>query len=434
MIMENQSISTNEDPRVNIKVNGNLNLKGTDELHVVAKTQSKDNLTLEEATENEVSINCKSDCHVRVPRNASLHCKQIDGNTSVKGVYGESLIDKINGNLDMRATGTTTIGKVNGNLTTKNIQGDLIVGTVNGNFTARDVNGSVTVNKTVDGNLILNDVDGEISASAGGRVTLRLDPTPGKKYRLEADGNITCRLPEDASVSINISKASKIKFSLPGVEESPLSPEAPYSLVIGDGDSTMDLKAGGSVSLTGTGPDWDVMGDIDFDVGDEFDDYAEAITMQVNEQLEAQMQLMEQQLEAQMANLEINLKAAKLTEEDTRRIEEQTRRASERAAHQAEEKMRRAQVKLERKIAATQRKAERKARAAARRAERRKHAKQAKSYTWTTPPHPPTPPPPPDIDPVSEEERLMILRMLEQKKINPEEAEQLLAAIEGNGG
>jgi len=37
-------------------------------------------------------------------------------------------------------------------------------------------------------------------------------------------------------------------------------------------------------------------------------------------------------------------------------------------------------------------------------------------------------------DPVSEEERLMILRMLEQKKISIAEAEQLLSALESREG
>ena len=45
------------------------------------------------------------------------------------------------------------------------------------------------------------------------------------------------------------------------------------------------------------------------------------------------------------------------------------------------------------------------------------------------PPTPPTPPAPP-APPVSEEERMMILRMLEQKKISLEEADRLLAALE----
>jgi hypothetical protein len=66
------------------------------------------------------------------------------------------------------------------------------------------------------------------------------------------------------------------------------------------------------------------------------------------------------------------------------------------------------------------------------------------------PGHPPSPPPPPSarrfvwplseseqsdspVDTISDEERLLILKMLEEKKISAEEADQLLAALEGRG-
>ena len=37
----------------------------------------------------------------------------------------------------------------------------------------------------------------------------------------------------------------------------------------------------------------------------------------------------------------------------------------------------------------------------------------------------------PKVDPVSDEERMTILRMLAEKKITSEEAEKLLSALEG---
>ena len=43
----------------------------------------------------------------------------------------------------------------------------------------------------------------------------------------------------------------------------------------------------------------------------------------------------------------------------------------------------------------------------------------------------PVAPPPPPSEPVSDEERLSILKMLQEKKISREEAEKLLAALEG---
>jgi hypothetical protein len=94
-------------------------------------------------------------------------------------------------------------------------------------------------------------------------------------------------------------------------------------------------------------------------------------------------------------------------------------------AHEASRRHSRAQEK----IARTQERLARKMEAASRRAEQRGRVPpgRARAYPW-----PPQPPNPPEArEPVSDEERLMILRMLEQKKISLEEAENLLAALEG---
>jgi hypothetical protein len=75
---------------------------------------------------------------------------------------------------------------------------------------------------------------------------------------------------------------------------------------------------------------------------------------------------------------------------------------------------------MQRKLEAAQRRAERRARAAERAARDRRRR-----------PEPPDTVPTPKQEPVSDEERMMILQMLEQGKVTPEEAEQLLAALEG---
>jgi hypothetical protein len=74
--------------------------------------------------------------------------------------------------------------------------------------------------------------------------------------------------------------------------------------------------------------------------------------------------------------------------------------------------------------AAAQRKMEYKARA-------HEHAHRHSQRGWNIQIPSPSSPSTPPSDPVSEDERLMILRMLEQKKISMEEAEILLSALEG---
>jgi hypothetical protein len=105
-----------------------------------------------------------------------------------------------------------------------------------------------------------------------------------------------------------------------------------------------------------------------------------------------------------------------------------------------QEKMRRAQEKLDRKIAEAQHRAEQRAREAERRArvherhagdkEHREH--RGWHFDWPSPPATPAASAQPS-DPISDDERMVILRMLEQKKITPEQAEQLLSALEGQG-
>ena len=83
----------------------------------------------------------------------------------------------------------------------------------------------------------------------------------------------------------------------------------------------------------------------------------------------------------------------------------------------------------ETKIAAATRRAEDQARAAERRAER-----QAGFRHGTGPIIPPVPPRPPQPKPPAgptDEERMQVLRMLEEGKISVEQAEKLLAAMGG---
>ena len=88
--------------------------------------------------------------------------------------------------------------------------------------------------------------------------------------------------------------------------------------------------------------------------------------------------------------------------------------------------MLRAQEKMEAKLEAARRRAELKSQAALRRTQAAN--RRGRVFDWM--PQPPQPP----KEVVTDEERLLILRMLEQKKISLSEAEELLSALEGRNG
>jgi hypothetical protein len=281
----------------------------------------------------------------------------------------------------------------------------------------------------VAGNLDLRDIEGEIRANAHGNARVRLSILAGADFQINAEGNVQCRIPEDASLRLNLSSRGQlIKIRLP-IESKTYQGQS-YELTVGSGEAKMSISAGGMIFLSGQAGGWTDADERDFDFGEEFsgisEEFNQQIAQQVEAQIEAQMEAITRQLNEQMANLSTTIGKAGLSEEQTERIIQRARESSERATARAQERMRRAQEKLERKLEAARRRTELKAQAAARRSQSR--SKRSWNFEW------PSPPPAPAKEPISDEERLMILRMLEQKKITLEEAEQLLAALEGRGG
>jgi hypothetical protein len=419
--MEKQYVTTSAAPNILLDISGDLSLKGQDSFEVVAKSDSPDNLVLE-AQDDRVSIRCSDDCSVRVPRAAIVQVTAVQGDAVIKALEGDLTITVINGDLELRNVGTTTIGKVNGDLEAKNVEGDLNIDSIQGDISVRGVQGDFAVTSRVAGNLNLSDVGGDAIASADGNIKLRLDPTPRHRYEFTCQGNLFCRLSAEASAELSVPKASQVMVELPGIHGS-APVQAPYALTLAEGDAQITLSASGNVVLDTFTPDWD-MEDFDINIDSEVNGMADAFSQQITQQVESQVRMIEDQLNTQLSSLTMRLNAAKISEEQARRIEERAREASERAAARAQDRIRHAQERMEHKLAAAQRKIEFKAQAHERAS---RHGHQNWSFTIPTPPTPATPP----GEPVSEDERLMILRMLEQKKISMDQAEELLSALEG---
>lgn len=417
--MSEQKISTGTSPEVVIEeVHGNLQIKGWDRPEVKVQADPH-NLQMQEQDEV-VSIHCASDCMIRLPMAASLHVNQAYANVHLRLLEDTLHIEAVHGSLYLRNVAETNISKIYGELSARQVNGDLSVGQVSGNATIRDIQGKCTFEEIL-GNLDLRNVEGDIQAEVSGNTRLRLDTLGGSQYHIKAGGNVHMRLPEDADLQLKLhSDAEYILAKLPEGKE--LYRQADQELVLGNGAATMQVSAGGSIYLSVRETGWpeDDEPPVGFEAFESLpDDFGEQIARQVEAQIEAQMGA----LSEQMANLEERIGRSGLSQEDVERLMQRARERSERASTRAQEKVRQAQERLERKLEAQQRRQE-------------KGTQSGEFWGMRYGRHgvhinfPPKPPKPPS-DSVSEEERLTILRMLEQKKISLEEAEQLLNALEG---
>jgi len=420
--MEKMIFETGPKPKVIVTSQSNLTLKGTDDLEVVVKIPDPEAVEIQQDGEI-FTIKASDVCTIRVPRDANVEIETSNSDTMVKALDGDLSIKNVAGNLELRSVSQTHLVMVNGNLQARNVMGDLTIERVEGNAVLRDVQGDCKITD-LKGNLQISELDGGLEAQANGNIGLSLDPSPGKEYNLTAHGNITYSLSEDASVEISIERAGHVALHIPGYEET-RNIQAPYQLMLGDGDAEMKLNADGNVVLSSHMPHVEIP-DINVDLEGEFEGMAEAFDHHINQQIQAQLEMIEQQIQSQVANMTLRMGAAGMTPEQMERVQQRAREAGERAAARAQEKVQRAQERLERRMSSVQQRMEQKTRQAQAHAQHRPH------HTWNMRfPTPPEPPSPPEQAPVSEEERLVILRMLEQKKISLEEAEKLLSALEG---
>lgn len=423
MKMGQKSISSSLTPKVHIQTSqGNLQVKGWDRLEVLLRASNIEQNLLD-VQDDGVQIKCHGDCVIRLPHKAVIHVETIQGNARFKLLEGQLNIEEVSGSLDLRNIESAIINTIAGNLLAKQVSEDLLVERVHGNAIARDVQGQCTL-RQVGGNLDLRDAEEDIEASAGGNARIRLSLLGGQSYRIRAGGNLHCLVPDDSSLRTDLtSTARRIQIKLNG-EKSTLAEEK-HSLTIGDGAAAMVLEAKGAILFACQEAGWTDTDEIQDELDEAFAEFSEEFGQKVADQIELQIEAQMDILNEQLFKLEALIGSSDMPPEEAERAMRRAREASERANVRAQDKMRRAQEKLERKLQAAQRKAELKMRATERRKQTPKRP--TWSFEWSTPPTP-------SAEAPSDEERLIILHMLEEKKITIDEAEELLSALEGKQG
>lgn len=422
--MAQKTIATTLAPSVNIQaVQGSLQVKGWDRSEVLLRT--RDESAVLERQDDRILIRCLGDCEVRLPRDASVIATKIHGNARFMLLEGELRIDQVLGSLAMRDIDLAQVGNIHGNLVVKQASGDLRVGQVLGSALARDVQGDCSLQR-IAGNLDLRDTEGDIDVSVQGNARVRLCLLAGKQYRIQANGDLQCVVPEDASLRVNFrSQGRRIQVQLPDGKTT-LAEEI-YSLNLGNGEAEMALIAGGTLLFVSREADWTEMENVQDELNEAFAEFSEELGQQISGEMEAQIETQMELLNEHLAKLETLVSTSGMSQVEADRVMRRAREARERANARAQERIRRAREKMERKLEAAQRKSEMKMKAAERRSS--PQPRQSWKFEWPAPPAPPAGPEAPES--VSDEERLMILQMLEQKKISIAEAEQLLAALEG---
>jgi hypothetical protein len=432
-----QNIDLEGNPVVEIvNVGGDLRLTGWDQPQFTAETDDEDSLHLDRDGDR-LMLRAGADCTIHLPRGSQVSVRTVAGDARANSLEQKLALGNVGGDLRLRQIASADVGVVGGDLIAKQVAGDLQVGHVGGDLEAREVAGAFK-SGNVGGDLYLLNVGGAVQATAGGDAILSINFAPEREYSVLAGGDLKCRLGPDASARLSLIAGGDISIDLKAAQVEGSSNRK--TVTLGAGAAAVNLRAGGDLNLIGLSFDADAMDDFGERFGEDFgvmaDEFASQIESQIETQIESQMADFEKQMADRLAGLNFGASGV-----DAGKIAATARRAAERVQRagrkQVDEARRQAEKDAEhaRRIADS---AQRRAEAISHKAHEA-HGRRGWPFKFETPrpPAPPRPPSPqrpmspaPQADAISDEERMVILRMVEQGKITVADAEKLLAALE----
>ena len=444
---------------------GHMVLVGEDRTDILLRARDghKEDLQVEETATGPV-VSARTGCEIRVPLSVLVSVRQVTGNMKAKGVpelnaeqvrgnlrlqavaraslaevygnlrtdeadslrvlgtvYGDAYlksvlavdIQNVRGNMQVKASDQVRVSRTGGSLQAREIRGALDVDRVGGNATLRGIGGMLSLDQ-VAGNLVVKDLSGGAKVGRiGGNLVWNGTLGAGCTYHFGADGNATLRLSEGAGAHVTLKAKGNLHTStLTAVQHDGNT----VSGTLGDGGSEIVVEAKGNILLGGG------QGGIGADLGEEISRQVEEGLQAID--LEAIGRQVGEEMEAAMSRLRV-----KLEDVDWDRVGRQ----AEQAVEMAMDRMERDMDRMVGKAAQHQEKVERKAEREARRRERQERRGRG---GWQEEPAATAQDPPakaayeatePESD--LDDERLSILRMVEQGQINPEEAEMLLDAL-----
>ncbi|HLF25552.1 MAG TPA: hypothetical protein VJG32_04400 [Anaerolineae bacterium] len=414
--MSEQRFNTSPTPHITVeRCGGDLSIDAAATPEVLVAFSDPGEVRREGET---LRVSAPHDCEIACPPGSSITLEQVGGDLRINDLTGPLAIQAVGGDVAIRGAGVTVLQSVSADLSARGVAGNLNIENVGSDVEVRDVSGNLRLGnvggdlevRRVEGDLSISHVGGDASVRdvkgnltlehVGGDASIETDLSAGQTYRISASGDLTLRVPPGASARFSLRAGGEIKDRV-GLAERTGNAHAAQG-TLGNGAAPVDLSAGGDLALLPTRDEFEF--NFEVKIG-EFEREMETKMRDLNEHIAKMAAQGASELEARLRRLDI---------EGLTRQAEQARQHGVRAAERARQQ------------------AERAAERARRRVERGGKSHGIKFKVDLTPPGAPSKSSRPhSTASATDAERMLILKMLEERKISADEASRLLEALGG---
>ncbi|MCB2202445.1 hypothetical protein KQH56_00410 [bacterium] len=149
-----------KDPVVHLKAYGGLKVSGVDQVEVQCEIEAPQLATLVEE-DGHVYLTANAACSVSVPKESRIEIEKGMGSVSISDINNEIRIEKAFGNLVLLNIADAKVEKVGGNFSVKNATGAVSAEKVGGNLVGENI-GNFNCEK-VGGNCVLKEMHGDLT-------------------------------------------------------------------------------------------------------------------------------------------------------------------------------------------------------------------------------------------------------------------------------
>jgi hypothetical protein len=393
-----------ESTRITIKTHGDLFLAGGDQTRLDAWVKNSRTLIVQTTPEG-MHLTSLDDCRLVLPAGAQVLVEMVGGDAHIKDLRAELDLRHVGGDLELQQCHNVTIGQVGGDCMLEKVTGILKIERIGGDLDALDVQ-EVALFGSVGGDVCLLGITTGLKLSAGGDARLILGPILKEPVFLNAGGDISLFVAAGLNAMANLASGGRdIRIRLGGQRERVEKPA--FQVKLGEGGVAVNVTAAGDILLTDE--KWE-----DDDFREHFKDLNESWQDMEEDFAEDEDEDEDEEEEGRGMNFSFDFDSKDFEDKVNRRVQEAMSHAQERIQH--------AMRKMEQKMSSM----DGLGLVINLSGSASKAAGVGVSVSKEEPVSAPRP-----AGGISEEERLLVLKMLQEKKITAEEADKLLESLQG---
>lgn len=243
--MKQVSMPIKTDSQVNIIVSDDLSLSGKNQLLMTALVKESDSLKFSE-DQGKVEIRATSDLSLQLPALQPVTVEKAGGDAHVSGLIQRVIIGKVGGDLALVDLAGASVEMVGGDISLQRTTGAVEIARVGGDLVGSAVES--VLSSAVGGDIYLRDVKGSLNLVAGGDVVLQLASANPAMVTITAGGDVKIRVHAACNAQLELyTEGGSIRLNACGQQGE--WDQEQVVIPFGEGGNVVSIKAEGDILI-----------------------------------------------------------------------------------------------------------------------------------------------------------------------------------------